>query len=157
MKKTSNFIYFFITFLFFTFSNLYFSSLISYKLSQGWHFSNSLINVVYAKNTGASFSIMQNSTNVLIILSIIALLAIFYYVIKNLGKTKMKELFFISFLTAGIAGNLFERILLGYVRDFFDLAFINFPIFNISDIFINIGVFGIIIFILLSKKPAKIL
>jgi len=60
-------------------------------------------------------------------------------------------------LLAGILGNLYERIALGYVRDFFDLAFVNFPIFNISDIFINIGVLGIIILILLDKKPIKTL
>ncbi len=46
---------------------------------------------------------------------------------------------------------------MGFVRDFFELTFISFPIFNVSDIFINIGVFGIIVLILLSKKPIKIL
>ena len=63
----------------------------------------------------------------------------------------MKSIFFVSLLTAGIAGNLHERIVFGYVRDFFDLTFVNFPVFNISDIFINIGVIALIILILLKK------
>lgn len=157
MRKISKFVYFSVMFSFFTCLNFYFSNLISYKLAQGWHFSSSLFNIIYVKNTGAAFSIMQNSTNFLIILSLIALLVIFYYVIKNSENIYIKEILFLSFLTAGILGNLSERLVFGYVRDFFDLNFINFPIFNISDIFINIGVLGIIILILLTKKPIKLL
>lgn len=157
MKKLSKFIYLFITLLFFTFVNFYFSNLIIDKLSHGWHFSSKLFNIVYIENTGAAFSIMQNSTKFLIILSIIAALGILYYVFRNIESILMKEIFFISFLLAGILGNLYERFFFGYVRDFFDLTFVNFPIFNVSDIFINIGVFGIIILILLTKKPIKLL
>lgn len=156
MKKLSNFIYFCITFLFFTYTDLFFSNLIAHKLLNGWHFSNRLISVAYAENTGAAFSIMQHSTKILIVLSILAIFGIFYFVIKNSETILKKELFFLSFLTAGILGNLYERIFLGYVRDFFDLTFVTFPIFNISDIFINIGVLGIIILILLSKRQIEL-
>lgn len=157
MKKINNFIYFIISFLFLTCFDLYFSNLLFAKISQGWKFSNPFINIIYIENTGAAFSILQSCTKFLIILSVIAFLAIFYYIIKNSETINKKAVFFLSFLTAGILGNLYERIFLGHVRDFFDLAFINFPIFNISDIFINIGVLGIIILILLTKKPIKIL
>lgn len=162
MKKLSKlnlskFGYFCVTCSFFTFLNFHFSTIIANKLSQGWHFSSSLIKLIYVENTGAAFSIMQDSTKFLIILSLIALWGIFYYVIRNLENLYMKEIFFVSFLVSGILGNLYERIFFGYVRDFFDLAFINFPIFNISDIFINIGVLGIIILILVTKKPIKLL
>lgn len=155
MKKLNKFIYFLVIFLGFTCLNFYFSNLFSYKLSQGWHFSNALLNMIYVENAGAAFSILQNSTNFLIFISIIALLGIFYYIIKYSKSIYMKEVFFLSFLTAGILGNLYERLFFGYVRDFFDLAFITFPIFNISDVLINIGVVGIIILILLTKKPTK--
>ncbi len=156
MKKLNNFTYFCTTFLLLASANLYLSNLIVERLSQGYNFSTKFIRIIYTENTGAAFSIMQNSTNILIVISIIALFGIFYYVIKNLALSSKKELFFLSFLTAGILGNLCERIFLGCVRDFFDLMFINFPIFNISDIFINIGVIGIIILILIAKKPIKI-
>lgn len=156
MKKVSKFAYFLVTLLFFAGLNFYFTNLISYKLSHGWHFSNTLFRMTYMENTGAAFSIMQHSTNFLIILSAIALLGLFYYIIRNIEDILMKEIFFLSFMLAGILGNLSERLLLGYVRDFFDLIFINFPIFNISDIFINIGVLGIVILILLTKKPIKL-
>ena len=59
--------------------------------------------------------------------------------------------FFIALLSAGIAENLHERIIYGYVRDYFQLNFINFPVFNISDILINVGVIALIIMILIKK------
>lgn len=155
MKKRSNLTYFFVTLIFFTSSDFYLSNLIIKNLSNGLNLSSSLMNVVYIENTGAAFSILQNSTTLLIALSILGILAIFYYVFKYCEKISMKEILFISFLASGILGNLYERLAFGYVRDFFDLTFINFPIFNISDIFINIGVFGIIILILLTKNPLK--
>ncbi|MFA7658949.1 MAG: signal peptidase II [Candidatus Gastranaerophilaceae bacterium] len=157
MKKPNKFLFFLLTFFLFAGVNFYLSNIISHKLLQGWHFSNSLINIVYIENTGAAFSIMQNSTKFLIILSVIALLAIFYYIVKHLETVQPKVIFFLSLLASGIFGNLYERLFFGHVRDFFDLVFINFPIFNLSDIFINIGVLGIIILILLTKKPIKIL
>lgn len=155
MKKQSNFIYLLVTLLFFIISNFYFSNLIFNKLAHGYQLSNAIFSLVYIENTGAAFSIMQNSTTFLIVSSIIALIAAFYYLIKHLETTKMKEIFFWSFLISGIIGNLYERLFFGYVRDFIDLKFINFPVFNISDIFINIGVVGIIILLFIIKKPAK--
>lgn len=157
MKKTNNLAYFCITFILFNLFNFYCSNLISLKLEQGMHFSNQIIHLNYVKNTGAAFSILQNSTNFLMILSIIAFCALFFYIIKNLNTLKMKEIFFLSILISGILGNFYERFFFGYVRDYFELTFINFPIFNISDTFINIGVFGIIVLLLLTKKPIKIL
>lgn len=157
MKKSSKFLYLFVTLVFFIVTNRYFSNLIVNKIIDGSTYSNGLVNLVYIKNTGAAFSIMQNSTVFLIFISILAVLAILYYIIKNIETLFVKELFCIALLMAGIFGNLYERIAYGYVRDFFDLAFVNFPIFNISDVFINIGVFAIIILILLTKKPIKLL
>lgn len=157
MKKINKLAYFLITFSFLTYLNFYVSNLIFYKLAHGWRFSNPLINIIYTENTGAAFSIMQNLTGPLIVLSVIAFIAIIYYLGKNLEEISLTSIFFIAILLSGILGNLYERAFLGYVRDFFDLAFVHFPIFNISDIFINIGVIGIIIIILLTKKTIKFL
>lgn len=155
MQKLNKLIYFFVTLIFFASADFYLSNLIIKNLSNGVNLSNDFMRVVYIENTGAAFSILQNSTHLLIGLSTLGMLAIFYYVFKYCEKTSMKGIFFISILAAGILGNLYERLAFGYVRDFFDLTFINFPIFNVSDIFINIGVFGIIILILLTKNPLK--
>src|ERR1035437_1894592 len=113
MKKLSKFIYFLTTLIFFIAINFYLSNLIVYKLLAGWDYSNQFINLVFVKNTGAAFSIMQNSTSFLIVLSIIAILLTIYYIIRNIENLFMKEIFCISILLAGILGNLYERIIFG--------------------------------------------
>lgn len=56
-----------------------------------------------------------------------------------------------AMLVSGVICNTYERITLGYVRDFINLKFIEFPVFNISDILINLGVLAIIILVALKK------
>lgn len=148
-------IYFSLFSLVFCIIDFYFSNLISFKLLNGGHFSSKILKLVYVENTGAAFSIMQNSTIFLIFLSIIAIILLFYMFYKNIEAMVLKDVFLLSLLFSGIVGNLYERIFFEHVRDFFELTFINFPIFNISDIFINISVISIIILLLLTKKPIK--
>ena len=155
MKRVSKYVYFLITLAFFIWIDLHFSDMLAAGTQNGMRSQIDLMNLVYVKNTGAAFSILQSSTEMLIIFSVVAVAFLFYYVIRNLDTILMKEIFCFSLLIAGICGNMYERIHFGYVRDFFELTFVNFPVFNISDIFINVGFFSIIILILLSKKPIK--
>lgn len=151
MEKASKLIYFAVCYVFFIFTDLYLSDMMVEQLSQGYHLSNPVFSLNYIKNTGAAFNILKDSRELLIILSMIALVLLALHVIKNIKSISLKSIFFISILSAGIAGNLHERIIYGYVRDFFQLNFVNFPVFNISDIFINIGVIALIILILIKK------
>lgn len=151
MEKTSKFIYFVICYVFFIFTDLYLSNILVDKLIHGYKLSNPVFSLNYIKNTGAAFSILQNSRELLIILSMIALVLLALHVIHNLKSISLKSCFFIALLSAGIAGNLHERIIYGYVRDYFQLNFISFPVFNISDILINVGVIALIIMILIKK------
>lgn len=150
-KKISKIIYLIVCFVFFLISDLYLSDLLVKNITRGYAFSSNIISLNYVKNTGAAFSILHDSREFLIILSVVALAVIFWYILKHIKSISMKAIFFASILAAGIAGNLHERIIFGYVRDFFELKFVDFPVFNISDIFINIGVLALIILILLKK------
>lgn len=152
LEKTSKFIYFVVCYAFFIFADLYMSSILVDKITHGFRMSNPVFSLNYVKNTGAAFSILQNSRELLIILSMIALVLLALHVINNLKSISLKTCFFIALLSAGIAGNLHERIVFGYVRDFFQLSFVNFPVFNISDIFINVGVIVLIVMILIKRK-----
>ena len=104
--------------------------------------------LTYTNNTGASFGILKNSRVLLIILSIIVLLILLRY-ISTFKETKYNILG-LGFLMGGIIGNLLDRVLFGYVRDFFNFYIIgyDFPVFNVADIFIVLGVFILIISIL---------
>lgn len=102
----------------------------------------------YINNTGASWGILSNSRILLIILSLLAIIILIRYM-YSFKKTKLNLIGF-GFLLGGILGNLSDRILFGYVRDFLDFIIFNydFPIFNIADIFIVLGVIILIISII---------
>ena len=149
--KFSKLLYFIVCFVFFFFFYLFLSRLLYHSITGGFEYSGKLMSLTFVKNTGAAFNIFPNAREFLIILSVVVITLLFLYVIKNLKSIWFKEIFFISLLCAGISGNLHERIVLGYVRDFFQLKFVNFPVFNVSDIFINIAVIALVIIILLKK------
>lgn len=147
-KKISKYFYFSVCFAFFVFLTLYLSDFIVSQLLHGFSYSNAVFSLNYVENTGAAFSLLKDSRELLIIVSVAAICAIIGYIMKNVSRISMKAIFFLSMLSAGIGGNLHERIALGFVRDYIQLNFIDFPVFNISDIFINIGVIAIIIMLL---------
>ncbi|MGV8172429.1 MAG: signal peptidase II [Candidatus Woesearchaeota archaeon] len=90
-----------------------------------------IIALTYVKNTGAGFSILPNMNLLLILISILALLAIIYF-------NKQIPRFSVLTIISGIVGNLTDRIYHGGVIDFINLKF--WPIFNIADSLICIGV-----------------
>ena len=150
-SKFAKLMYFIVCFVFFLISDMFLSRLLYNSVTEGMTYSGKLLSITFVKNTGAAFNIFPNAREFLIILSVVVITLLFLYVLKNLKSIWFKEIFFISLLCAGISGNLHERIMLGYVRDFFQLRFVNFPVFNISDILINIGVIALVIIVLLKK------
>lgn len=145
--------YLFLTasFIFWLFLSLFSSKLIVDNLTSGHHYSNVVFNLHYLKNTGAAFSLLQNAREFLIIVSIIAVTMLFIYVHNHIRNIHFLSISFIALLSAGIISNCHERIVLGYVRDYIQLNFINFPIFNVADIFITIGVAALVIILLFYK------
>ena len=92
------------------------------------------------KNFGAAFNIFSGSRIFLSTVSILFSLILIYFILKN-NINKTIDLFSYSFILGGSLGNGIDRIFKGYVVDFINLNFINFPIFNLADIAINIGFF----------------
>lgn len=150
MNKTSKNIYFFISVIFFIFFDIYFSELILNTL-RFTAAPNPVFDLIFVQNTGAAFSLLEDSRLFLIAFSIIAILIILSYIVRNAEKFSTFAGFWAAMLLAGISCNLYERISFGYVRDFFKLNFIDFPVFNISDIFINISVIALIVIIVKNK------
>ena len=66
------------------------------------------------------------------------------YVHNHIRNIHLISVSFISLLSAGIMANCHERIVLGFVRDYIHLNFMNFPIFNVADLFITIGVIAFV-------------
>ena len=97
-----------------------------------------IIGFNYVHNYGAGFSILSGKVNFLIIVTSIALVAIALAILMNKFDSKFEELCFVLILAGGI-GNLIDRALNGYVVDYFEFLFMDFPVFNFADILICCG------------------
>ena len=98
-----------------------------------------LLNFTLVKNKGAAFSLFSNSTSILTVASILATLLLITIIFKSPPKSYWNCIG-LSYLLGGTVGNGIDRLFKGYVLDFFELIPINFPIFNIADISINIAI-----------------
>ena len=98
------------------------------------------------KNTGGAFSILNNNVGLLSIIGIIFLFGIIKYINCNKNMTNIESIG-ISFLLGGLLGNLLDRLIRGGVIDYLSFNFFGyyFPVFNLADIFITLGVMLILI------------
>ena len=117
------------------------------RLNESIKIINNLFYITNAHNEGAAWSILSGNTLFLIIITFISIYLIHKY-------TKEYKGIFKYILYGGIIGNLLDRILYGYVRDFIDFRIFNYnyPVFNISDICIFIGMFILVIKIVKDEK-----
>lgn len=112
--------------------------------------------IYYLKNTGAAFSILQDSTAFLVILSALILLVLNNYIDKEKDLNKISEIS-LGMVIGGIFGNMIDRIINHSVTDFisFRIFNYNFPVFNIADIGITVGVFLLLISVLKDCRKEK--
>lgn len=113
-------------------------------------------NLTYVKNSGAAFSILDDNTFLVVIVSLIIIAILIRYVYKNKDAKKIERVAY-SLILGGAIGNLVDRIFNGYVVDFLDFIFFgyNYPIFNLADTFIVIGVILLIIDMVRCKNGDK--
>ena len=97
-----------------------------------------LFKLDFVKNYGAAFNIFSGSRIFLSIISIIFSILLLYLILRK-NTSKSIDMYSYSFILAGTVGNGLDRIIKGFVIDFINLNFIDFPVFNIADISINIG------------------
>lgn len=114
--------------------------------------------ICYVKNTGAAFSIFENNTLFLTIISIIVIIILDIMIRKEKNLTK-GNCIALGLIMGGIFGNLVDRILRHYVIDFLSFRIIryDFPIFNIADIGITVGVGLLIISLFFEKEDKKLI
>lgn len=112
------------------------------NLYQGIKIIPNFFSIIYVKNTGAAFSILEDATIILVILSVIFLIGLNQYMKKEESNLNGLTTFSFGIMIGGVFGNLIDRILYKSVIDFlsFNIIGYNFPIFNIADIGITIGV-----------------
>ena len=109
-----------------------------------------LFKLDFIKNYGAAFNLFSGSRIFLSFISIIFSILLIYLIISKNNLNEF-DLYSYSFILGGTIGNGIDRILNGYVIDFINLNIINFPVFNIADISINIG-FIFLLYSILKKN-----
>ena len=128
--------------------------------------------ITYVVNEGAAFGVQLGSPKLFLVLSIIAAILVFYYLIRMRDKNWLPQLA-LAFIAAGAIGNLSDRILHGKVVDFFDIEFFDisipsfnlfgwtlsgysmtrWPIFNVADIAITCGMIVIVSYLIFVGDP----
>ena len=94
----------------------------------------------YLENRGAAFGMLQNQKGFFLLISSIVLIAICYILFKMPEDKKYNSMHILLVLIAsGAVGNMIDRIRLEYVVDFFYFVLINFPIFNMADIYVSVA------------------
>ena len=103
------------------------------------------------KNYGAAFNIFSGSRIFLSLISIFFSILLIYYIFRK-NNLNTFDLYSYSFILGGTIGNGIDRIYRGFVVDFINLNIINFPVFNIADISINVGFIFLVYNIFKNKR-----
>ncbi len=107
----------------------------------------------YLENRGAAFGVLQNQLWIFI-LSVVVMLAVvvyFYYYMPNTKRFQALRIICV-FISAGAIGNVIDRIGRGFVVDFFYFSLIDFPIFNVADIYVTVSMICLLLLIFFYYK-----
>lgn len=111
----------------------------------------------YLENRGAAFGMMQGQQTFFVVMAAIAVLAITYMYFKLPWEKRCHPLRAVGLCIAGGAvGNLIDRVMLGYVVDFFYFELIDFPIFNVADIYVTCATVVLALLILFYYKEEEL-
>ena len=116
---------------------------------------SNVFHFTYVINTGAAFSFFRGQVEILRWISLVVSLILIIYVWFTPRLALLEQLGY-GFILAGAIGNGIDRFLFGYVVDFLDFRLINFPVFNLADVAINIGVVLLLVYSFTgSSKPTR--
>ena len=109
-----------------------------------------VIDFMFVRNTGAAFSFGEGHGLAFVVLAVAVVVAVIVYLLRAPELSRV-ECAGLSMVSAGAIGNAIDRLFLGYVTDFIATTFIDFPVFNVADIAITVGVvIAVVGFIFLS-------
>ena len=120
-------------------------------LTEGANITNTniFIDIISVHNVGASWEVLAGQRVLFIVLGIIFIVGMVCYDIFSKNNNE-NGWFFAGYnlILAGILGNMIDRIVFSYVRDFISLAFMQFPVFNIADICLTVGTICIVVWLI---------
>ncbi|MHC9535014.1 signal peptidase II [Enterococcus faecalis] len=124
------------------------------SLGETKEFIPGFLSLTHLRNTGAAWSLLEGKMIFFYVITVIVSVVIIYLLIKNYKKSIWYSVG-LSFVLAGAIGNFIDRVRLGYVVDMLQTDFMNFPIFNVADSTLVVGVICIFIYLILDEKAEK--
>ncbi|GED32446.1 signal peptidase II [Brevibacillus centrosporus] len=120
-------------------------SIVTYvDIGQKLPFIPGFIQLTSIRNRGAAFGILQDQRLFFLLVTVLVLVGMIIYLRRIYRDQKILG-FALASILGGALGNFVDRALNGEVVDMLEFTFINFPVFNMADVFITIGVLMIII------------
>ena len=118
---------------------------------------NGVLEFNYLENKGAAFGMLQNQKAFFVFVAVVILGVIAYVLYKTPDDKKYTKLHvLLSFIAAGAIGNMIDRIRLDYVVDFIYIVLINFPIFNVADMYVSFSTVILVILLLFVYKESDL-
>ena len=121
------------------------------SLGEAMNVIPNVFSLTYYQNSGAAWSILQGQMWFFALVTFVAVPLCIWLLWKNRGGSKFYSLA-LGLVIAGALGNFIDRMRLGYVVDMFQTDFINFPIFNVADMCLTIGVVMVFIYALFEER-----
>ncbi len=107
----------------------------------------------YLENRGAAFSMLEDARVLFILVTAVMLVAVFYLLAKvPAGRHYLVWHISLTMIAAGGVGNLIDRLRLSYVIDFLYFSLIDFPVFNVADVCVTVGVLLLVIWVVFVCK-----
>lgn len=114
---------------------------------------NGVLELNYLENKGAAFGMLQNQKFFFVFVAIVFLGVMCFVLYRTPADRKYTKLHvLLIFISAGAIGNMADRLRLDYVVDFIYFSLINFPIFNVADIYVTVSTFILVFLILFVFK-----
>ena len=113
--------------------------------------------ITYVKNAGAAWSMLSGQRVMLSLISAAAVIGMLWVLQRTVAKKQKLNSLALSLMIAGALGNLIDRLMLGSVRDFLNFYIFgyDFPVFNVADICLTIGVGLLILATILEPDSPK--
>jgi len=114
-----------------------------------------VLELTYVENTGAAFGIFKGMTKAFLVFAPCVSVILFFLALRYSANSRLKPLVFcFLFIIAGGFGNFIDRLKLSYVIDFIYFKLIDFPVFNVADIYVTCSCFVMLFLIIFYYKES---
>ena len=110
-----------------------------------------LLGFTYVENRGVAFGMLADKLYIMLPVTIIVAIVLIAVYMKNRGESKLFDISLLLVITGAI-GNIADKIIRGFVVDFIEFKFMDFPVFNLADIYVCVGAMLLVIYVLFGEK-----